>query len=225
MKKDGLWIKILLICAAIAFLSVVTLFLLTNVFGRKMNDASKMMIPIEPELSRQSENEPLDERIPVKFIDAEQYFNENGELLDIIPVSESDNNKSEKDIAQYLADKGFGMDGIIYEDYRDGSYQEGEISESDETHPAYRTEFISEAGEYWSIEYINGQITAYPALFNLQEEVPVILSEENTLMSYDSVKNAFFKTIPLASVLQIIVLDKIDASALEEIDLKTRSFQ
>ena len=66
---------------------------------------------------------------------------------------------------------------------------------------------------------INGYIMANPVTYNYETDsnVQTIISEKNTVMSYDATTNTFFETIPNISALNIKVVDKIDSKTLENL--------
>lgn len=68
---------------------------------------------------------------------------------------------------------------------------------------------------------INGSVVANPVSFNIQSElsVQVIISEKDTVTSYDSTTNKFFETIPDESVLLVITVDRIDAETLNSLTI------
>ena len=226
MKEKRLLI-ILLIIVAIVISGIVGTVLLINGFGKKPEDSSPKNITDKYASSQQIESKGQDEEVYEDYIDAEEYFEENGELLGMLSVLDSDMILSEEQVADYLTDKGFEETEIFCDEDMEGNYIEAKISRDHEKHPTYRTSYVSETGEYWTIQYINGQLTAYPVYYNLQraeeEKVPVILSESETIMSYDSVTNTYFETIPKESVLKVIVVENIDASGLESVDIASVS--
>lgn len=159
------------------------------------------------------------EEYTVEEIDAKEYFSSNGEILSEINVSDAENIDTEADAYAALKDRGFTEYAVTTEYSMDGDYTEAaDIKEdSEEKHPTYTTYYQSSAGEVWTISSIDGQITANPVSYNLQSEleVPVLISNSETLISYDSVTNQFYETIPSETVIKLVVVDRVDAETLD----------
>ena len=104
-----------------------------------------------------------------------------------------------------------------------GDYSEAtEISQGSSTkHPTYQTYYVSKNGDVWTIFMINGAIMANPVSYNIQSDLDaqVILSESNTVMSYDGTTNGFYETIPNKSSLIVKTVDRIDAETLENLTI------
>ena len=83
----------------------------------------------------------------------------------------------------------------------------------------YQTYYISSSGDIWILFEINGQIVPNPFSYNEQKEsgVQVMLSEEDTITSYDSTTNKFYVNIPNADILTVKKVDKIDAETLDKL--------
>ncbi len=174
--------------------------------------------PLESEVSPPQELEHVTAR------DADAYFEANSQVISVKPAKDSDAVFTESEITENLLERGFG-DYPITSDYSmDGEYFEAtEISGmSSDKHPTYRTFFISEAEDYWTIFVVDGFVVAIPVSYNLQSEldVQVVLSESATVMSYDSVTNKFFETIPNESELIVKTVDRINAETLEKLDME-----
>ena len=65
---------------------------------------------------------------------------------------------------------------------------------------------------------IESDVLADPLSFNAGSslEVQVIVSESETITSYDMVTNRFFKTVPKDSAMLLRVVDEIDADVLND---------
>lgn len=154
--------------------------------------------------------------IPEGAVNAKQYFHENSKVKDVL------NNSSEKlDTVQTEAEvikemKALGFDNIVITSMYDmnGEYSEKVITDtSSEKHPLYQGDYVTPEGDYWTIYSINGYIMAYPVSYNTQEDVEVVavLSETNELMSYDSVTNTFYKTIPKEDMVRVVLVDHLNS--------------
>ena len=152
-------------------------------------------------------------------ISAEEYYKNNSQLLDIIKVEESEDILSENEVGSFLEKRGFGEYQVTYSYSIDGEYGDSTvISESSEDkHPTYQTIYVSENGEAWIIDIVNGAVFANPFDFNIDSDlgVQVLFSETEDFTSYDSETNSFFITIPNESEVHKIVVDSIDAETLD----------
>lgn len=156
-------------------------------------------------------------------ITAEEYYEQNGKILSVVKANESDTIQTEQEITDFLNQRGFTQFPIT-EDYNmDGEFS-GSIVENgtQNTYPSYKTSYITANGDIWTINVINGRITALPETYNYISElgIPVIISEKKTVMSYDSFTNTFFETVPNNDVLIIKIISVIDAQALEKLTIE-----
>lgn len=156
--------------------------------------------------------------------DIEEYFNENSMVLEVIPVSKSDDTLTEKDAIEIIKDRGFTDYEITTSYSIDGAYyDELEVSStSSDLHPIYQTYYMTEKNGLWVISVIDGEITASPSYYNIEhsDKTPILASESKEIISYDSSTNSFYRTIPNDNVLDVRVVDIIDAKTLESIDLE-----
>lgn len=181
-----------------------------------------------------TESKPTSPSNPSKKSEAEEYFESHSELKDIIDVEKSDAVLTEAQAKSVLEDLGFGQkrdgDGnlvgypVIYAYSIKGDYtDETEVSAgSTNRHPTYQTFYVSENGEGWVIDVINGEIFANPVSFNLESDMDVmfLVSTTETLTSYDDATNKFYVTIPYASEIFVETVDRIDAETLDRLTVK-----
>lgn len=157
------------------------------------------------------------------YINAEEYYEENSDVQNIIDVKESKNVQTEIQIIEEVENRGFS-DITIYTDYSmDGEYlNKTEIRKSNDKHPSYQMSYISSNDELWTVIVMNGCIMANPVSFNIESElgVQLIISESEKIMCYDSQTNAFFETIPNKSELIVKVVDRIDADTLDKLTIE-----
>ena len=168
-----------------------------------------------------SESDPGITDFNAQPIDADTYFNDNGDVISTINANDSPDVTTERESFDIFTDRGFTDFPISTYYSMDGSYfDEKEIdNSSSETHPMYVTYYVNSSGDLWTIELINGCITAYPVSYIESSElgVPIIISETDTIVSYDGVSNKFFETIPNKSSLIIKKIDRIDSNSLDEL--------
>jgi len=155
---------------------------------------------------------------------AEEYYENNSELIEIINVEESNDVFSEADVKSLLVSKGFGNNLISY-DYSITGTCIGDTEVSDGSankHPMYQTLYLSTVGDAWAIYVINGSLFANPVSFNLESnlDAQLLVSETETLTSYDDATNQFFVTIPHESEIIMQTVNKIDAETLNELTIE-----
>ncbi len=155
--------------------------------------------------------------------DAEKYYSDNSEIISEIDVVDSTNVYTEKETCSIFEKRNFVEYTITTEYSMEGVYSSAiDISsDSDKKHPIYQTYYYSENEELWTIYLINGKIMANPVSYNIQSDlnVQVIISEDNTVTSYDSTTNKFYETIPSQSALIVITVDKINAETLDKLTI------
>ena len=64
--------------------------------------------------------------------------------------------------------------------------------------------------------------------FNMEEHpdgVPLVLSEKETISSYDNETNTFYESVPNDDVMKVKVIKKITAKALEEADVEALYYE
>lgn len=153
--------------------------------------------------------------------DMEAYFQQRGEIISITDAKTSDKIETEKAVAANLSSRGFDQYPITYEYSLDGEYsRSAEASaDSNEKHPTYETYYMTKAGSLWTIFEVNGQVTAYPASYNMEsdQEAETMIAETTAIMSYDSGSNKFYETIPKPSAMIVKTVDRIDAETLEKL--------
>lgn len=161
------------------------------------------------------------EQYMVTAPDAEEYYENNSTIKSKIKFEDSKNITSEKETYNFLDSRGFAEYPITVEYSTDGKYNDAvEINDSsDDKHPSYQTYYTTKSEDIWAIIVINGKIMASPISYNMKsnQSVPVIISETNTLTSYDSSTNMFYETVPNISSINLKKVDKIDAKALDKL--------
>ena len=169
------------------------------------------------------ENEEVDlgSNYEVPEFDAEAYFRENTTLKSTFDVASSQSIHTESEAYDSFVERGFDGSQVMYEYTMDGTYLgENEISRSSSSkHPMYQTYYATTSGDIWMILEINGSFFATPITYNFSntQNIPVILSETDTITSYDSSTNKFYVNIPNASQTVIKTVSKIDAETIEKL--------
>lgn len=157
----------------------------------------------------------------LKPIDADEFLDCIGDIDKKYSVGQSENLFSEKDILELLKSKGFNDCSVFTSFNLDGEYSDMmEISySSSEFHPVYETIYVSENQNIWSIIIIENSIFAAPVNYNYDENirVPVLVSENDYIVSYDNETSQFFKVRPFESEMQLKVISEITAAELDKL--------
>ncbi len=155
------------------------------------------------------------EEYTVDIVDADEYFENNSNVVSKISVADSADVHSESETYDNLVDRGFNQNPIITNYSMQGDYSDDmEISSySSQQHPMYQTQYVTPNGVGWQILEINGAIMA----FRISEDmtVGVVVSETNTITSYDSVTNKFYINTPNESIMKITKVTRIDSTTLD----------
>ena len=156
--------------------------------------------------------------------EGKNYFEERAEIISVIPVKDSPNTLSEQQVVQELKSRGFQEYPVISRYSFDGEFGDRITASesSSDKHPIYETYFVTSKNELWVITSIDGTVTAYPSSYNLShaDQVPIEISESEQIASYDSFTNSVYITKPKSSVLNVRIVEKIDAETLESINLE-----
>ncbi len=157
------------------------------------------------------------------IIGADEYYSKNAEVISVTKAKESDKVQSEQEVTELLADRGFDTENIVTDYTMDGDYlDETEIEDSStEKHPLYKMLYVSESEILWNIYLINGVISAYPVSYNLvsERDSVLLITESDTVTSYDYNSNQFFETIPNESEMIVRKIEKIDKEALDNLTI------
>lgn len=158
------------------------------------------------------------------MLDAESYFERTSTVISAIPVGTSEAIQSEREVYKTILERGFEQYPISTTYSVDGEYYDTiEITEdSTEVHPLYETYYQSENGEYWTIYSVNGATMAFPISYNMESDlgVEVMLSETESVMSYDYHTNTFYENIPNDSTMIVVVVDRIDSETLDKMTIE-----
>lgn len=160
-----------------------------------------------------------DEDYEIETPDADSYFENQAVVIEKIDATQSKKVQNEKNITYDLSERSFNAEDITTHYSMSGEYYD-DVSvngELDEEHPAYQLLYISSNNELWTISIINGSIMATPITYNMQanESKQYIISESEYVTSYDVTTNTFYVTKPNDSVLNVLVVDRIDSDTLD----------
>lgn len=171
-----------------------------------------------------SETVDVPEEYTVEAPDADSYYEQNSEVIDVVDAQNSGDVLTEAETYTTLTDRGFTQFSITSSYSMDGGYYDAENVEDagSAKHPIYETYYVTSDGNIWTIFMINGVTMANPVSYNLQSHrgVQVIVSESETIMSYDSTTNKFYETIPDKTALLVVTVGKIDAAFLETLTVE-----
>lgn len=174
-------------------------------------------------MQKTAERKVVEEKVSemnIDDVDVDAYYKETSTVLDAYKVEDSDKVQTEKQAIDDFEQRGFEACEVFYDYDYDGEYLgDQEATKSKKIHPMYQTFYESSSGDLWSIALVNGEVTANPVSYNMQEglEMPTIISESETIIGYDSETNTFYETIPFESTLNVKIVDKLDAETLDSL--------
>lgn len=164
-----------------------------------------------------------EEQYMVTAPNAEEYYENNSKVLSKISAKDSEKVTTEKETIDLLNKRGFKDFPIITNYDMEGKYIDGEeISESSTKHPSYETYYQTKDGNLWTIFVVNGAVMANPVFYNFQSKLnaQLIISESDSVVSYDGTKNMFYDTIPNKSEIIIKKVKIINTETLEGLDVE-----
>lgn len=186
---------------------------------------SKAGINSESEIEYNSLNtDGVPEDYIVEFPDIEEFFEENSEVVSVIDVSSSQV-LTEEAVESLMTEIGFDDYPITSCYSIEGEYYEAtEVTGSTTTHPMYEVYYVNECDELWVVNVIDNMIMATPVSYNMQSDtVPMVVSETNEIVSYDSSTNRFYRTIPNTDVVNVLVVERIDSETLNSLTVEVIS--
>lgn len=161
----------------------------------------------------------LGENYTVPAFDAEKYFDEYTQLVSKLDVPSSQTVFTANEAYKAFEERGFSNVTLMYEYDMSGEYLgEQEASYySDDKAPIYQAYYSTSDGNLWIIMEVNGEFFATPVFYNLDENSAkyVIISEKETITSYDSTTNKFYVNVPDQSNVRVKVVGRIDAETIE----------
>ncbi|MCR5060654.1 MAG: hypothetical protein K6A80_06440 [Saccharofermentans sp.] len=160
----------------------------------------------------------------IEYPDVQKYFEERAEIISVTPVKDSKNTLSEKSVVAEMIERGFDKYPITSRYSFDGTFgdQLNASNDSSDKHPIYETYYVTSQNDIWVISVIDGKYSAAPSSYNLLHEtsVPVMVSETEEIASYDSTTNSIYLSIPHEDALDVRIVERIDASTIESLDLE-----
>ena len=155
--------------------------------------------------------------------EADVYYKENATVISVTKAKESADVLSEEDVQKLFSDRGFDK-GMIFADYdMDGNLLNDTESEnkSEEKHPLYKMLYGSKSEILWNIYVINGVVSAYPVSYNLvsKREAVLLITETDTVTSYDYTTNQFYETIPKDTAMIVRKVSRIDKTTLDSLTI------
>lgn len=220
--------------AAVLILYLALVFLLSFATLAILNQFDVIDVPFMDRLFHSDSNsgtddinlEDEDDSIPEEYTvvapDAQQYFQDNSTILSVQDATASPQVHTESETYQNLTQRGFVDQPIVSEYNMAGEYAEPVTIDaaSSSKHPSYMTYYVCANGQVWTIFEINGVVMANPVSYNLQStrSAQLIISESESVTSYDGTTNKFYETIPSESELIVKTVSKIDAQTLENLD-------
>ena len=157
----------------------------------------------------------------VDHVDADEYFGSRAKVLSKTDASKSKNVHTEAEAYSNLKDRGFSQTAITADYSIKGKYiGDTEITtDSKVKHPVYQTYFVSSDESVWTIIETNGHIVAVPVSRNSGSGVDIIVSESESIFSYDSASNSFYEIIPNESSGTVVVtVPHIDSQTLDSMN-------
>ena len=153
------------------------------------------------------------------MINAEEYYSANAEILSVTKVDDAEEILTSSEAISGFEERGFSLYEVTsFYEINGDMYSDGKIvGKTNEKHPCYQTYYMNSSDELWTLFIINNKVLANPVSFNMQSErnAQLIISEDESIVSYDSVTNSYYETIPDESELIVLKVDKIDSNTLD----------
>jgi hypothetical protein len=148
--------------------------------------------------------------------DADKYYSENSQIISTEKPADSVKLRSASQVYSDFSERGF-TSGLTVTYTIDGEFlnEESVSSYSNKKYPIYNTVYVTASGDIWVIFEINGTICANPVSKNLTSDTPTVITETDTVMSYDSTLNKFYETVPERDAVRTVKVERIDAITLE----------
>ena len=226
-EKNGKKIAVLAAAAAVLIAGIVTVAILITGPGRdkkteEPDNPAPAAVETVPAVAETvpDDNEPVPAGEPL-VEDLDRYFMERGQLTAKIKADESETVHTGAEIVTGMKERGITQYPVTSEYAMDGAFsEEADVSaDAGVKHPMYTTYYVASNGDIWTINDVNGCLTAYPVTYHVNSEpqIQVVFSETEKIMSYDSTTNCFYETIPDPSVLVVKIVERIDAETLDRI--------
>lgn len=206
------------------FFALLMIMTMCLAFGACSEDAEKTGEEVSTVVTTTTEAE---ETLPYDndYKDADEYFHKNTTVHKEFTIMEADNIQTEKEAYENLSARGFTTFSIMAEYDMEGVSNAGYVisPDSEEKHPMYQTYYVTALGDTWMILEINGEIMANPLSYNQYAQKILVLSETDTITSYDNALNKFYVNTPKEGVTLVKKIDRIDADTLESLTAEALS--
>ena len=227
-KILGFFVKLILIILLLSLLAAAGVGVLVYfgivdvpVVAELMETVGIKEAPVDEAGNDFNEDEITLENYLEEYPDVEGYFQENSQIKNKVEVKNSKDTMTEKQVVEFLQERGFTAYPITTEYDMEGNYSNAvEVSNSStEKHPIYQTYYRSLTDEIWSIMVIDGDIVASPLSYNMQSSsgVQLVLAESDEVTSYDSQANIYYKTVPDETIMNVKVVPQIDSATLDKL--------
>ena len=175
--------------------------------------------PVEGEVTDANSNNAAQYKVTPP--DADQYFEDNSSVVSETGAGDSQTISSEAEVYDNLEGRGFN-NVTVTTSYSDNGEYIGEtiVSRySGTVHPIYQAYYTTSSGNIWLILEINGKVMTIPVSYNEQSTrtAPLVISETNTIISYDSTLHKFYENTPNSDVVIIKKVDIINAETLDNL--------
>ena len=216
--------KTIIVVAICLFIAGAIILLLNKYKENNRNSTTENSVITSNSTIENPEGVQKNTEYTIEYPDVEQYFKDNSSIVSVSSVKDSTTLLSESEAKQLLLSRGFTDYPVTTEYTIEGNIIEAfEISDtSTDKHPIYSTYYINSNNEVWVINVVEGTITASPLSYNLtyKDKTPIIVSESNEIVSYDSSSNQFYKTIPNETTMNVRCVDRIDADTLDKLTVE-----
>lgn len=150
---------------------------------------------------------------------AEEYYQNNTKVLSVIKATDSQNVQTEQEVSNLLSKRGFDTTALMTNCTIDGkNIADTNVDiNSKEKHPLYKMIYASEAELLWTIYVVDGVISAYPVSYNMvsERQAALLITETDSITSYDYSSNQFYKTIPKESTVIVRKVEQINKKTLD----------
>lgn len=227
MREKNIFLVNILLCLSTFVFTACNLSLTEKILTENnIADDTEGNTDVENGINMETNDDSVDipESYKVTPRDADAYYENNSKVVSVIDIQDSSAVHTEAETYDNLSDRGFSEYSITSEYSMDGTYYPAiDISDSSSTkHPMYQTYYVTASGDIWTVFEINGVVMANPVSYNLQSDldVQVIISETDTVTSYDSATNKYYVTIPNELALIVKTVNRIDAETLENLTIE-----
>ena len=231
-QSSGLWKKKLIVILLTLILTGIVIIIVVVIQKRNVDSGGQSETANNTEVTTteketETAEKTTDEEIEVPYynketdeIDVAKYYEENADVHSVIDVKDSAFVMSEKEVKDTLKERDLAGQDIVSNYSMTGEYYDDtKVRDNEDKHPMYITVYRNSSGDIWSIQVVDGTITAFPISFNYESEltVDVMISETEEITGYDSESNKFYKIVPKETAMRMIIKDKINRELLDRL--------